>query len=172
MCQLYVSRDMFGDGISAWCEAYDKHPKSKAEWNVARSTSGRLLRNVAVCKRINELLEKRGLNSENVGKQHLFLLNQHLDLKTKMAAVKVYYDLQKKIAPTVVNNLIVTLEQLVIATGNARKGAGAPGGDPQLPPVQGQALEDPNQGGDADPVQGEPGAEVHGEGDSWPQEGW
>ncbi len=46
---------------------------------------------------INELNEERGFNHSNVEKQHLFLINQHEDLKTKKGSVELYYKLKGKL---------------------------------------------------------------------------
>jgi hypothetical protein len=171
-CQLYTSKDMFGDGKSAWCEAYNKTPVTKAEWNIARNTSGRLLRHVAICGRINRLLEKIGLSKENARKQHLFLMNQHFNLELKMRAVEAFYNLDKKESPTVVNNLIITLEQYLLAKDGAVSNGRDRVPDPQLPEVQKCLPENTHEGVIVDPLHSESGAEVHGEEDQWSEEGW
>ena len=97
-CQLYVSGDkeMFGNGTQAYIEAYN--PKHKGNWyKSAMASSSRLLRSVKIIKRINSLLETGGFNEENVDKQHLFLINQHTDLKTKMSAIKEFNALKSRV---------------------------------------------------------------------------
>jgi len=64
-CQLYVSpdTDFFGNGTQSYIEAYN--PKQKGNWyNSAMASASRLLRNVKICERINEILEEQGLNSQ------------------------------------------------------------------------------------------------------------
>lgn len=101
-CQLYagasaIDRDLFGNGTQCYIEAYDVD-KSKPFWyEKAMSSASRLLRNVKVIGRINELLQEGGFSDENVDKQHLFLINQHADLKTKMAAIKEYNAVKKRV---------------------------------------------------------------------------
>lgn len=101
-CKLYageeaIDRDLFGNGTQCYIEAY-KVNKSKPFWyEMAMAASSRLLRNVKVISRINELLEEGGFNDVNVDKQHLFLINQHADLKTKMAAIKEYNAVKKRV---------------------------------------------------------------------------
>lgn len=42
---------------------------------------------------INSEMSKMGFNKDNVREQHLFCLNQHIDIKTKMKAVSEFYKL-------------------------------------------------------------------------------
>jgi hypothetical protein len=79
-------------------EAYDRQIKRVGNWyNTAKANAYRLLTKPHICDRINELLETKGFNDENVDKQHLFLLNQHADLKTKLGAVKAYNELKQRV---------------------------------------------------------------------------
>lgn len=97
-CQLFVmpDSDFYGNGVSSYIGAYK--PRKIGNWyNVARACSSRLLTNVNVCKRINELLETGGFNSENIDKQHLFLINQYADLKTKLGAIKEFNELKGRV---------------------------------------------------------------------------
>jgi hypothetical protein len=56
-----------------------------------------LLKKPEIFNRINELLEIGGFNNENVDKQHLFLINQCADLRTKMSAIDSYNKLKRRI---------------------------------------------------------------------------
>jgi len=99
-CQLYVSPDteFYGNGVQSYLEAYDKEISRRGNWyNTAKANAYRLLTKPEICKRINELLETGGFNDENVDKQHLFLLNQHADLKTKLGAIKEFNELKGRI---------------------------------------------------------------------------
>jgi len=96
--QLFVESDtnFFGNGVACYIQAYK--PEQTGNWyNVARASASQLLSNINVCKRINELLESEGFNDENVDKQHLFLLNQYADLKTKLGAIAEYNKLKSRI---------------------------------------------------------------------------
>lgn len=102
-CQLYVNadREMFGNGTQCYLAVYgleyalkNKKPMS---YDMARVLASKLLTKVNVIDRINKLLETGGFNDENVDKQHLFLINQHADLKTKMAAIKEYNALKNRV---------------------------------------------------------------------------
>lgn len=102
-CQLYVNadREVFGNGAQCYLAIYgpDHLLKYKKPMNfmVAAALASRLLTKVKVIERINSLLQEGGFNNENVDKQHLFLINQHSDLKTKMAAIREYNELKDRI---------------------------------------------------------------------------
>lgn len=133
-CKLYVSpdRELFGNGAQCYLAVYgaEYFLKNKKPMNylVALAASSRLLTNVKVMARINGLLEVGGFNDENVDKQHLFLINQHRDLKTKMMAIKEYNALKKRVAPegggNTFNTIIFTDERAAriarrVLTGNS-----------------------------------------------------
>jgi len=96
--ELYVSpdRELFGNGVQCYIEVYSPDTTKKGWYQMAKASASRLLTNVNLCKYINELLDNAGFNDENVDKQHLFLINQHADLKTKMGAIKEYNALKKR----------------------------------------------------------------------------
>lgn len=104
-CKLYVSpdRELFGNGAQCYLAVYGAEYllkyKKPMNYLVALAASSRLLTKVNVMARINGLLEAGGFNDENVDKQHLFLINQHRDLKTKMMAIKEYNALKKRVTP-------------------------------------------------------------------------
>ena len=103
-CQLFTSpdSDFFGNGTQSYIEAYE--PKQVGNWyNSARADASRMLTRDNVCKRINELLETGGFNDENVDKQHMFLLNQFADLKSKLGAIKEYNALKQRVVSKQVN---------------------------------------------------------------------
>jgi hypothetical protein len=105
-CKLFVESDknFYGNGVNCYIEVYK--PKQVGNWyNVAKASASRLLTNVNVCKRINELLEIGGFNNENVDKQHLFLINQHADLKTKLGAIHEYNTLKKRVESKIEINI-------------------------------------------------------------------
>ncbi len=97
-CQLYaLEREFMGNGTSCYIEAFDIDVKRKGAYDGARASASRLLATVNILTRINELLSTEGFNDENVKKQHLFLINQDADLKTKKGAVELYYKVEGKI---------------------------------------------------------------------------
>lgn len=94
-CQLYASdKEFFGNGLQSYMEAYDVEP---AKWKSALASASRLLTNVSVLKRVNELLELNGLNAPYVDKQLEFLVTQHADFKTKLGAIKEFNQLNGRI---------------------------------------------------------------------------
>lgn len=116
-CKLYtnsesIDREMFGNGVQCYLEVYggeySEKNKKPMSYLVAIAASSRLLANVNIITRINELLEEGGFNDVNVDRQHLFLINQHADLKTKMAAIKEYNAVKKRVEPNK-QTLVVTI---------------------------------------------------------------
>jgi putative salt-induced outer membrane protein YdiY len=97
-CNLYATEvEFFGNGVQSYIEAYEPDTSQKNWYKAACASASRLLSNVKVCNRINQLLEEQGLNDQNVDKQLLFLINQHADFKSKAAAIKEYNKLKQRI---------------------------------------------------------------------------
>jgi hypothetical protein len=96
--------EFYGNGTQSYLEAYSNRignnggkPKVKIGYLTAQVNAYKLLRKPEVIERINELLEAKGFSDENVDKQHLFLLNQFADLKTKLGAIAEYNKLKKRV---------------------------------------------------------------------------
>lgn len=98
-CQLYVSKEFFGNGTESYAEAYDIDLSEN--YNTAKSNAHRLLTNAYICDRINELLDNAGLNDEFVDKQLLFMITQSADFSQKMAAIREYNKLKQRITEKV-----------------------------------------------------------------------
>lgn len=105
-CKLYtnaeaIDREVFGNGVQCYLAVYGPEHLAKykkhMKYEVAIAASSRLLSKVKVIERINNLLEEGGFNDVNVDRQHLFLINQHSDLRTKMAAIKEYNAVKKRV---------------------------------------------------------------------------
>lgn len=102
-CQLYVNadRELFGNGAQCYLEVYGSEYQAKyhkpMKYEVACVCASKELSKVKVIARINSLLETGGFTNENVDKQHLFLINQHADLKTKLGAIKEYNAVKKRV---------------------------------------------------------------------------
>lgn len=90
-CRLYALEGrFFGNWAACYEEVYDID-KSKANWyKTVCAAASRLLSNVKVFNRINELLDENGLNDVFVDKQLLYLLSQHDDKSSKLWAIKEY----------------------------------------------------------------------------------
>ena len=106
--KLYASdQEFFGNGVQSYVEVYEPD-QSKPNWyKTAAAAASRLLTNVKVCERINQLLEEGGLNDQFVDKQLTFMITQHADFGSKMAAIREYNKLKARItekAETVVTH--------------------------------------------------------------------
>lgn len=97
-CQLYAThREYFGNGVESYLEVYDID-RSKSNWyKTACSAASRLLRNVKVLERINELLENNVLNDQFVDKQLGLLITQNADFSNKLGAIREYNKLRQRI---------------------------------------------------------------------------
>lgn len=97
-CQLYATdKEFFGNGVETYVEVYDVD-KTKPNWyKSACSSASRLLSNVKVCERINEILEETGFNDVFIDKQLSFLITQHADFTNKLGAIKEFNKLKQRI---------------------------------------------------------------------------
>lgn len=97
-CQLYATdREFFGNGVESYAEAYDID-QSKPNWyRSAQVSASRLLSNVIILERINELLELGNLNDAFVDKQMSFVITQNADFGAKMAGIREYNKLKSRI---------------------------------------------------------------------------
>ncbi len=97
-CQLYATdREFFGNGVETYLEVYDINRKNPNWYQVACSAASRLLSNVKVIERINQILAETGFNDAAVDKQLSFLITQHADFQSKLGAIKEYNKLKKRI---------------------------------------------------------------------------
>ncbi len=93
-----------GNGSQAIIEAgYRVNHKNKTgedtgvpNRNLAKVMAYEELRKPHITSLINAKLEEYGFNDDSVKEQHLFLLNQHADLKMKAKAVDMFYKLKGK----------------------------------------------------------------------------
>lgn len=96
-CQLYSSdREFFGNGVQSYIEAYDVDLSKKNAYNVAKNGAYENLTKPDILKRINELLELRGLNDSFVDKQLELVITQNAEFHAKVAAIKEYNKLKKR----------------------------------------------------------------------------
>lgn len=96
-CQLFVSKEFFGNGVQSYIEAYDINVSKKGAYDGARTDASRLLTKANICNRINELLDEAGLNDNFVDKQLLFMITQNADFSSKIAAIREYNKLKARI---------------------------------------------------------------------------
>jgi len=97
-CKLYATeQEFFGNGVQTYIEVYEPN-QSKPNWyKNACSSASEMLSNPKVFKRINELLSDEGLNDAFVDKQLLFVISQHDDKSSKVAAIREYNKLRARI---------------------------------------------------------------------------
>lgn len=101
-CQLYASdREFFGNGVQTYVEVYDIDQSKRGWYKVACAAASRLLSNVKISARINEILEEGGLNDRFVDKQLTFLITQHADFTNKLGALREYNKLKQRITEKV-----------------------------------------------------------------------
>jgi hypothetical protein len=97
-CKLYSSdKEFFGNGVQSYIEAYEINILKQGAYNGARSSAYDLLTNPHILKRIDELLEVKGLNDSQVDKELLFVIQQKADLGSKVAAIREYNKLKQRI---------------------------------------------------------------------------
>ena len=96
-CQLYTSeQEFFANGVQSYVKAYKIKPIGNWYRSACVSAS-KLLSNAKVCRRINEILELKGLNDLFVDKQLEFLITQYADFNNKLGAIKEYNQLKQRI---------------------------------------------------------------------------
>ncbi len=102
-CTYFTSHDgeLFGNGarcyLAVYGEAYFRKHQERMEFSVAVSAASRLLTNVKVIDYVNKLLEDAGLNDSHVDKQLLLVINQNGDFRAKIAGIKEYNNLRKRV---------------------------------------------------------------------------
>lgn len=114
-CTMYTNpdREVYGNGVLCYLEVFGKDKIPPMSYKVAAVLATRELKKVNIIKRINALLETGGFTEENVDKQHLFLINQHADLKTKLGAVKEFNELKGRIIKKAANlNLNLNADEI------------------------------------------------------------
>lgn len=85
-CQLYASDvEFFGNGTQSYMEAYDVH-----NYPSAMAAAARLLRNVKVLERIDEIIASHDMNDQMVDKQIAFWIRQKSSPQASIAAIKEY----------------------------------------------------------------------------------
>ncbi len=91
-CKLYATDPyIFGNAKECYKKVYGVSELS------ARAASIQMIAKPEITARINDYLQQDGFNDQNVDKQHLFIINQHKDLPTKMKGIQEYNKLKKRI---------------------------------------------------------------------------
>jgi len=96
-CQLYATdREFFGNGVESYMEAYDPDRNDPNWYESARRAASRLLTNVDILCRINELIDLE-LNDAHVDKQLNLVITQNADYRSKVAAIGEYNKVKGRI---------------------------------------------------------------------------
>lgn len=97
-CKLYASdREFFGNGTDSYIEAYDIDITKKGAYMAAAASASRLLKNVKVLARIDQLLDNSVLNDQHVDKQLGFWITQKASPQASVAAIREYNKLKSRI---------------------------------------------------------------------------
>jgi len=115
-CILYASdSEFFANGVQSYIEAFSSEGHH-VNYNSAKVRASELLTNRNILKRINEILELRGLNDPFVDKQLEFIITQNADLSTKLNGIREYNRLksriEEKIKHSFDNSNVLSPEQL------------------------------------------------------------
>lgn len=125
-CQAWV--DEIGNGTQAALIAFDidgkdlltieekdrteeQKIKIKKACNVAGVMANDSLRNIKIRRRIDEIIEERGLNDEAVKREHFKLITQSKD-EVKMRAIDSYYKLKGKIIDKAEVNATLEIKEI------------------------------------------------------------
>jgi hypothetical protein len=96
-CNLFVSREFFGNGVESYSEAYNIDLSIPGKYASARAMASKLLTNVNILKRIDKDLDDAGLNDNFVDKQLLFTITQCADMGSKIRAINEYNKLRSRL---------------------------------------------------------------------------
>jgi len=97
-CQLFATEsEFFGNGVQSYIEAYDIDLTRKGAYAIARASASENLTKPNILKRINELLDASGFNDSNADKQLFIVMQQNADFSSKVAAIREYNKLKKRI---------------------------------------------------------------------------
>ncbi len=101
-CVLYsCDAEFFANGTQSYIEAFEPDRTAKGWYDRAKSAAYHLLTKSHILRRINELLELRGLNDPFVDKQLELLVTQNADFRSKVQAIKEYNRLKNRVVERV-----------------------------------------------------------------------
>lgn len=129
-CQYYTSpSEYFGNGVQSYVQAYDIDISQQGSYMSAAASASRLLNDVKVCKRINDLLDGQGLNDMFVDKQLLFLLSQHGDNNVKIRAISEYNKMKERVTERHEHTFKTPITKIVINKPKENNGDSNTGND-------------------------------------------
>ncbi len=104
-CQLYAGdREFFGNGVQSYLEAYNIDMTKKGQYDVARVQAYRLLTNVSILERIDEILDFSGFTNAHADKQLMLVMTQNANLSAKIKGLGEYNKLRGRHKPTKVEH--------------------------------------------------------------------
>lgn len=114
-CQYYTSpSEYFGNGTQSYIQAYDIDISNGGNYMSAAASATRLLKDVKICKRINDLLSELGLNDMFVDKQLTFLIAQHSDNSAKLGAIREYNKMKQRVTEKHEHTVFTPVTKIII----------------------------------------------------------
>lgn len=111
-CRLYATIPWyFGNWSESYIMAYWLDRSKKNTSSVARAGASNLLTKPNILQRINEQLEYIWFNDTTVDKELMFLISQHADFSSKVAAIKEYNKLKQRITDKIENIHTVVIDK-------------------------------------------------------------
>ena len=117
-CQNFVlSEEFLGNGTKAYADAYGIEQVGNW-WKTAAVGSSRLLKSVKISNRINEIL-KVVMNDAIVDNELGYVIAQKSDLSSKVAAIREYNKLKKRVTDVTINDVKVLVLPNTLLKKNA-----------------------------------------------------
>jgi hypothetical protein len=97
-CELYTNHDEHrGNGIQCYAMAYNVDLSKPGSYNAAKVNASRLLTKDNVLKYMAAIFEHSGLNDLAANQELLFTIRQNADFGSKVAGLRLWYDLNGKL---------------------------------------------------------------------------
>lgn len=117
-CQNFVlSEEFLGNGTRAYADAYGIDQIGNW-WKIAASGASRLLKSVKISNRISEIL-KVVMNDAIVDNELGYVIAQKSDLNSKVAAIREYNKLKKRVSDVTINDVKVLVLPNTLLKKNA-----------------------------------------------------
>jgi hypothetical protein len=121
-CKNFVSREMYGNGVESYANAYNIDLTDKKKYRVAGVEAHRMLKKPKLYKRINELLDDAGFNDAHVDKRLLHWINQSAEGATSVRAIQEYNKLKQRITEKIEHTISPIVNIRVINPNETREG--------------------------------------------------
>lgn len=117
-CQNFVLKEEFlGNGTRAYADAYGIDQEGNW-WKVCASGASRLLKSIKISNRINAIL-KVIMNDAIVDNELGYVIAQKSDLNSKVAAIREYNKLKKRVSDIQINDVKVLVLPSALLQKNA-----------------------------------------------------